>query len=110
MARTYTAARSTGGNFSTGRGSRGTAEHLAATCLLEVDRPAQRLQRGQLLAGGLTPGGLEELREIEVAPVGRRELRRDRDVGERGVARARVELAQVHHLEQRVEHAAAPLG
>ena len=47
---------------------------------------------------------------MEVAPAAGAEARRQRHVGHRRVADAVVELREVHHLEQRVEHARAALG
>src|ERR1700761_243617 len=79
-----------------------------ATGAVEVDRPAQCAQRRELLARG-GPAGLEEaIGEVEVAPLGRPEARGDHDVAQRGVASARVELAEVHRLEDRVERSASP--
>src|SRR5438132_4470580 len=71
---------------------------------VQVDGPAKCLQRGQLLESSCTAGGQEQVRELEVAPVRRAEARGDDHVRELGVARGRVELAEVHDLEQRVEH------
>ena len=62
---------------------------------------------GQLLLGGLPAGLEEQVGEVEVAPARRAEAWGDRDVGTGGVPFARVELGDVHDLEQGVEHTRA---
>src|ERR1700682_794209 len=75
----------------------------------QIDRCAERLQCGQLLQCRSASGGEEQVGEVEVSPMGRPETRRDHHVGELGVTGAGLELAEVHHLQQRVECAAPTL-
>ena len=72
-------------------------------------RPGQGLEGRELLLRRSPARHQEQVREMEVPPARRAETRSDGHVGQVGVPDARVELRQIHHLEQRLQHARAPL-
>src|SRR5262249_6793957 len=81
---------------------------LITLCMGKL-RPGEGAQIGHLLLGGLAPRGQEQVGQVEVAPAARPEPRRHHHVGPGRVPDAGVQLRQVHHLQQCLQHPRPPL-